>query len=60
MDRVKNDNDNLVQNNDSSNYIVEEVGDFGDLDIPEELLRGIFGFGFEFPSLYSEKQLSQF
>tara|TARA_B110000208_G_scaffold68380_1_gene88425 strand:+ start:217 stop:1419 length:1203 start_codon:yes stop_codon:yes gene_type:complete len=57
MDRVKNDNDNLVQNNDSSNYIVEEVGDFGDLDIPEELLRGIFGFGFEFPSPIQRKAI---
>ena len=57
MDRVNNDNDNLVQNNDSSNYIVEEVGDFGDLDIPEELLRGIFGFGFEFPSPIQRKAI---
>ena len=57
MDRVKNDNNDLVQNNDSSNYIVEEVGDFGDLDIPEELLRGIFGFGFEFPSPIQRKAI---
>ena len=37
-----------------------EIQNFDELDIPEELLRGIYGHGFEEPSIIQKKLLDQF
>tara|TARA_B110000208_G_C11800320_1_gene441762 strand:+ start:2952 stop:4148 length:1197 start_codon:yes stop_codon:yes gene_type:complete len=55
MDTDMNDKEGV--DNNSTEYIVEEVGDFGDLKIPEELLRGVYGYGFEFPSPIQRKAI---
>ena len=41
----------------SSNYIIEDIDTFDDLDIPEDLLRGIYSYGYEVPSAIQRKAI---
>jgi len=41
----------------STDYIIEDIETFDDLDIPEELLRGIYSYGYEVPSAIQRKIL---
>jgi translation initiation factor 4A len=36
---------------------IKEVKDFNDMNLKEELLRGIYGYGFEFPSKIQQKAI---
>jgi len=41
----------------STDYIIEDIETFDDLDIPEELLRGIYSYGYEVPSAIQRKAI---
>ena len=43
--------------NEEETYKYTEVNSFDDLDIPEELLRGIYSHGFEIPSAIQRKAI---
>lgn len=45
-------------NNDSSSSVkVEAIGSFDDMGLREELLRGVYGYGFEKPSVIQQKAI---
>jgi len=52
-------NSNESSNEDSTNedYVVENYENFEDLDLKENLLRGIFALGFEKPSIIQQKAI---
>ena len=46
---------NLSETTNSTEF--PEIQNFDDLDIPEELLRGVYGHGFEEPSVIQKKAI---
>ena len=52
----KNESTTTLENNEE-NYQCKEVSSFDELDIPENLLRGIYSHGFEIPSAIQRKAI---
>ena len=55
---MNNDDVNTFKNvNEEKDYVENEVNNFDELEISEDLLRGIYSMGFEYPSAIQRKAI---
>ena len=51
---TQNSNESLNVDSTNEDYVVENYENFEDLDLKDNLLRGIFALGFEKPSIIQQ------